>query len=173
MSGFQNPLPSQPVSVLTNSATLSPNNILRETRSCFAPHSTSGFTDIHSPQWPFFIQGESLGAGTPLASSWVMFTVLSASKLGPSEDTSALILFPQRLGDTDLALGPFLLPLETSGLGKNGGCLCVCNHQLTAGSADWRFSFNLLFNTLGCLFFLLATKFGIFAVFVSCWLVKG
>lgn len=155
MSGFQNPLPSQPISVLTNSAPLSPNNILRETRSCFAPHSTSGFTVIHSPQWPFFIQGESPGAGTPLASSWAMFTVLSASKLGPPEDTSALIFFPPRLplGDTDSALGPFLLPLETSGLGKNGGCLCVYNHQLTAGSADWSFSFNLLFNTLGCLFF--------------------
>ena len=68
MSSFQNPLsPSQPVSVLTNSAPLSPSSILRETRSCFAPRPTSGFTVIHSPQWPFFIQGESPGAGTPLA----------------------------------------------------------------------------------------------------------
>uniref|UniRef100_A0A452E0E7 Sesquipedalian n=1 Tax=Capra hircus TaxID=9925 RepID=A0A452E0E7_CAPHI len=49
------------------STPLSPNSILRETRSCFASRPTSGFTVIHSPQWPFFIQGESPGAGTPLA----------------------------------------------------------------------------------------------------------
>lgn len=33
------------------------------------------------------------------------------------------------------------------GTGRNGGCLCVCNHQLTAGSVAWGFSFNLIFNT--------------------------
>lgn len=77
-----------------------------------------------------------------------MFTVLSAPHWGPPEDTSSQ---PSFLLVTDLAQGPFLpflLSLETLGLGEEWGTLlCVCNHHLTAGSVDWGFCFNLIFNT--------------------------
>lgn len=37
--------------------------------------------------------------------------------------------------------------LETLGLWEEAGGVCVYSHQLTAGSVDWGFSVNLIFNT--------------------------
>lgn len=104
------------------------------------------FHSFHSPQWPFFIQGESWGPwGTldPPPGSCLQSSVPPHGD--PPEDTStSIFISPGSFLVTDSALDPFLLPLGTLSTGKNGGAVCVCSHQLTAGSVDWGFNFNLI-----------------------------
>lgn len=70
LCGFWNPLaPSQPQPTSTPKFCWGDEVLM-----CFKADCC--FT--YSPQWPFFIQGESRGGwDTPQPSSWVMFTVLS------------------------------------------------------------------------------------------------